>query len=252
MAALTVDVGLVHAERRELQERHDAAALAVAQQCAVGPGCDASTGGLANTYADDNALDSNSRVTTVCGSGATLPGCPAAAGPSLTRCASSLPNGLEGWAEVRTRTETAGGQTLLPPRFARALAGNGSYAGTDVRARAAWGTPSSAIPALPVTISLCEWNRMTGNGSNFAPAPPYSTGYPTSYERAIYLHNTTGATNCPAGPSGSDLPGGFGWLESSGCSATVSATAGLTTTPGCRCPARAAASSPTSSAPVAG
>ena len=38
MAALTVDVGLIHAERRELQNGADAGALAVAQQCAVGPG----------------------------------------------------------------------------------------------------------------------------------------------------------------------------------------------------------------------
>ena len=158
MAALTVDVGLIHAERRELQNGADAGALAVAQQCAVGPGCDTTTGGLANTYADSNALDTQSRVTTVCGSGPSVPGCPGASGPALTRCTASVPSGLEGWIEVRTRTETTAGQTLLPPRFARSLAGNGSYAGTDVGAcaRAAWGTPTSAIPALPVTISCAS------------------------------------------------------------------------------------------------
>ena len=31
----------------------------------------------------------------------------------------------------------------------------------------------------------------------------------------IYLHDTTGANPFPAGPSGSDLPGGFGWLDTS-------------------------------------
>lgn len=237
MAALTVDVGLIHAERRELQNGADAAALAVAQQCAVGPTCDTSTSGLANTYADGNALDSAARVTTVCGSGPSVPGCPAASGPTLTRCSTTVPSGLQGWIETRTATETGGGQTLLPPRFARALAGNGGYAGTEVRAcgRAAWGTPTSATPALPVTISLCEWNRMTANGTNFAPSPPYPP-YPTSYERALYLHNTTGATNCPAGPSGSDLAGGFGWLQSSGCSATVSATGWVNDDPGVSMP----------------
>ena len=167
-----------------------------------------------------------------------MPGCPASSGPTLAQCATSVPSGLQGWIEARTATETGGGQTLLPPRFARALAGNGGYAGTEVRAcgRAAWGTPSSATPSLPVTISLCEWNRMTSNGSSFAPPPPYTSGYPTSFERAIYLHNTTGATNCPAGPSGSDLPGGFGWLESSGCSATVSATGWVDDDPGVSMP----------------
>lgn len=226
MAALTVDVGLVHAERRELQNGADAAALAVAQQCAVGPTCDTSTGGLANTYADNNARDSASRVTTVCGSGPSVPSCPAASGPTLSRCPSSVPGGLQGWIEARTATETGGGQTLLPPRFARALSGNSGYAGTEVRAcgRAAWGTPASATPALPVTISLCEWNKMTSNGTSFAPPPPYNGSYPVAQERALYLHNTKGLTGCPAGPSGSDLPGGFGWLASSNCSATISAT----------------------------
>lgn len=228
MAALTVDVGLIHAERRELQNGADAAALAVAQQCALGPTCDTSTGGLANTYADSNALDSAARVTTVCGSGPSVPGCPASTGPTLTQCSSSVPSGLQGWIEARTATETGGGQTLLPPRFARALAGNGGYAGTEVRAcgRAAWGTPTSGTPALPVTISLCEWNKMTGTGASFAPSPPYPTrgSYPTTFERALYLHDTKGASGCPAGPSGSDLPGGFGWLKGAGCSTTVSAT----------------------------
>lgn len=225
MAALTVDVGLLHAERRELQNGADAGALAVAQQCAVGPGCDTSTAGLAGAFADSNARDSASRVTTVCGSGPAVPVCPAATGPALTQCAASVPSGLQGWIEARTATETGGGQTLLPPRFATALAGNGGYAGTEVRAcgRAAWGTPSSATPALPVTVSLCEWNLMTGGGSSFAPPPPYGT-YPVAQERALYLHNTKDLTGCPAGPSGSDLPGGFGWLESTACSATVGAT----------------------------
>ena len=40
-------------------------------------------------------------------------------------------------------------------------------------------------------------------------------------EKPIYLHSTKDLTGCPAGPAGSDLPGGFGWLEESGCSATV-------------------------------
>src|SRR5205823_3807912 len=45
-------------------------------------------------------------------------------------------------------------------------------------------------------------------------------------EAVLYLHSTGNATGCPAGPSGWDAPGGFGWLDDPGstCSATVSAT----------------------------
>ena len=43
-----------------------------------------------------------------------------------------------------------------------------------------------------------------------------------SYEHAIYFHDTTGAAHCNAGPSGADLPGGFGWLSvGSGCAAQI-------------------------------
>ena len=39
-----------------------------------------------------------------------------------------------------------------------------------------------------------------------------------TYEKAVYLHDTTGATGCKSGPRGADLPGGFGWLRlTSGC-----------------------------------
>jgi hypothetical protein len=116
------------------------------------------------------------------------------------------------------------GSTLLPPVFSRLLAGNSAYPGKTVTAcaQAAWGPPGNIRATLPVTISLCEWQRYTGSGTSYAPPPPY-TSYPSAYEHALYLHNTSGATNCPAGPSGSDLPGGFGWLNSSNCTALIDA-----------------------------
>jgi hypothetical protein len=40
----------------------------------------------------------------------------------------------------------------------------------------------------------------------------------------LYLHSPKGANNCPAGPSGWDAPGGFGWLDdpNGNCTTTVS------------------------------
>jgi hypothetical protein len=243
MAALTIDVGQIYAERAELQNGADAAALAVAQGCAEDPACDVSTGGMSKTLADGNAKrDGVAGVSVVCGSAPAVPallGCPPNAGPPLTQCLGSVPAGVGGWVEARTETEEVGGGTLLPPSFARALTGNGDYDGTRVAAcaRAGWGPPSSAQASLAVTFSRCEWDAMTGMGTNYAPAPPYtSSTYPVSYERALYLHNTSGATSCPEGPSGSDLPGGFGWLDSSGCRATVSAEGWVADEPGVAAP----------------
>jgi hypothetical protein len=228
MTALTVDVGQIFSERRELQNGADAAALAVAQDCAEGESCDTGTGSgsLAGTFADDNARkDGAADVRHVCGNGASLPGCPAPE-DSIYDCPAPPASGVT-YVEVKTATKEAGGSTLLPPTFARALAGNESYDGVNVYAcaRAGWGAPRSVTSALPVTFSLCEWNNATANGTNYAPSPEtdgsYPAGYPTSYEHMIYLHDTKGLSGCPSGPSGSDLPGGFGWLDSDGCEATV-------------------------------
>lgn len=215
MGALTIDVGQIYAERAELQNGADAAALAVAQDCVDGS-CDTSTSGLADALADQNARkDGAARVTTVCGVGPLVPACAPNAGPTLTQCIGTVPAGATGWIEARTATQELGGGSLLPPSFARALTNNSGYSGTEVGAcgRAAWGPPGSAAMALAVTISLCEWLSMTNNGATFPSA-----------ERALYLHDTTGATNCPAGPSGADLPGGFGWLDGAACSATIDAS----------------------------
>ena len=225
MAALTVDVGQLYGERRELQNGADAAALAVAKGCANGTMCDSRTDGISSQYANANAhKDGKADVENVCGAGnAALGTCPAS-GPALTQCP-ALPGGITNYVEVHTKTLEADGDTLLPPTFARTLLGNDSYTGTTVAAcaRAAWGPPASLQASLPVTISVCEWENYTANGTDYAPPPPYTSGYPSGYERALYLHNTTDATNCPSwAGSGGDAPGEFGWLETGGsCDALV-------------------------------
>jgi Flp pilus assembly protein TadG len=223
--ALSVDVGQLYAERRQLQNGADAASLAVAQDCAAGKPCDAGTSAssVAGQYANANSNDNVSQVTNVCGRGrSTLAAC-AAPSASIYDCP-ALPASPTSFVQVRTATLTSGGSTLLPPTFARLLLGNSAYPGKTVTAcaQAAWGPPKTVRSTLPVTISLCEWRNYTASGTNYAPPPPYA-GYPSTYEHVLYLHNTKGATNCPAGPSGSDLPGGFGWLNSSNCIANIDA-----------------------------
>jgi Flp pilus assembly protein TadG len=233
MAALSVDVGQLYAERRQVQNGADAAALAVARGCANPlTTCDTSTAGLARTMANANANDSSTDVVYVCGAGrAGIPACPASTGPALTRCLTPSTAG-DGFVRVLTATRTAGGGTLLPPTFARALAGNSGYTGTQVRAcaQAAWGSPGSGS-ALPLTLSYCEWYAATANGTTFAPPPPYPP-YPAG-EVALKLHAVNDPTGCPSSTSGFNLPGGFGWLDSGNdCQTTTIANGWVNSDPG--------------------
>lgn len=219
MAMLVVDVGALWSERRQLQNGADSGSLAVAQQCAAGD-CSGYQS-QAQTYADDNSIDGGSNVEEVCGS--TADGLPACTDPP-----SSTPSG-QGWVMVETQTGTEAGPGLVPPFLAQALVP--SYDGTTVHASAVahWGAPSGISGGLPLTLSTCEWLDATGDGATYATAPPTTSGpWPTdsaglSLERTIYLQSSTQAGDCYAGPSGADLPGGFGWLQpdSGSCEATT-------------------------------
>src|SRR6187401_1591057 len=80
--AIVIDIGALYAEKRQLQNGADAAALAVAQDCANGS-C-SGYAARADTYADLNANDGAANVALVCGVGPGLPACaqPAPAGAS--------------------------------------------------------------------------------------------------------------------------------------------------------------------------
>lgn len=218
MAAMVVDVGALWSERRQLQNGADAGSLAVAQLCAAG-NC---SGYLteAQKYADDNANDGASNVQEVCGS--TADGLPACTDPPAT-----TPSG-EGWVMVATQTGNDTGSGIVPSFLAQALVGG--YDGETVHAAsiAHWGAPTGITGGLPLTFSLCEWLAATSNGTVYAKQSDLDAGnWPAdgtgSLERTIYLQNTSAAGFCNAGPAGTDLPGGFGWLQpdSNSCEATT-------------------------------
>ncbi|MGH3738571.1 MAG: pilus assembly protein TadG-related protein [Micromonosporaceae bacterium] len=225
MGALAIDVGQLYAEREELQSGADAAVMAVAKLCAETPeACAGDAFATAERYADDNAKDDVSAVNVLCGTlpEGSLPACPPPSG-TLSACLNDPPE--TPYVEVRTATELPDGSTLFPPTFAQLLLGNEGYQGTRVGAcaRAAFGPP---VPAggLAVTISVCEWEAMTGGGETFPDAPPYPPNPtpPAGTDHPIKLHTTSDTSSCPAGPSGSDTPGGFGWLDDDGeCQATI-------------------------------
>jgi hypothetical protein len=80
-----------------------------------------------------------------------------------------------------------------------------------------WGSPTGGVAILPLGFSLCEWKAQTGGGM-----PSGTT------ERTIYLSKSSAVTTDCIGPSGNNVPGGFGWLTTdSGTCHTTSAIGGV-------------------------
>jgi hypothetical protein len=197
-AALAIDISSLYQEKRTLQNGADAAALAVAKDCAETT-CNIP---LADTYADLNADDGGHNVDEVCGTG---PGLPACADPP------TVPAGTE-YVQVTTSThEVSTGEDEITFSFAPVLelVGAGDNTGKTMRASAvaAWGPPAGAS-TLPITFSLCEYQEFVPTPASLQTGPPFS-GSPA----IVYFHGSVQAGTCPAGPSGFDLPGGFGWLD---------------------------------------
>jgi hypothetical protein len=176
MAALVVDVGALHDEKRQLQNGADAAALGLAQHigsnCATGsPACLAGTlMAQAQALAAGNARD------------------------AATTSDAVTPDYANQRVTVQTSTRDAAGNSILPYQFARSLTG---VSGQTVRATAtaSWaGLKRAAV--IPLTMSKCEFTTATSDNPVFG------------VQRTILFH--TKAAPCGGGP---DLPGGFGWLK---------------------------------------
>ncbi len=203
MLALSVDIGTITIERRQLQNGADATSFALAQTCAKDAGaCDpnatrASLELLASANAGDNLarLNPGRGINGQCArqpSPATLlnmPLCPSAAATGAQALAATQDLGqcppLPKWLRddvsipyVETYTMTRSTQpddTVLPRFFSQALAGGGASPTTvSACARAAWGPPARAIHTLPMVASYCDWNFGSTSGSRYAPSGPYS------------------------------------------------------------------------------
>ncbi len=198
--AFAIDMSRIYTERSELRNGADAAAFAVARDCAMGS-CDIfyNAVGEAEQYADANARDGASWVDEV------------------------VIDLVGKTVEVNVATEDTVGSHNLDMVLAQVIGYNGLTVRAD--AEVAWGPPSG-IKTLPLIFSLCEWNDFGSPG--FAPAgflhreADIAKGFVPNQKQyvTIYFH---GEDSCHLGPSGLDLPGGFGWLESTTglCEASV-------------------------------
>jgi hypothetical protein len=153
MGALVIDVGLLGAEREELQSGADAAAWGVALACQTDP---ATCADQAPRLAAANAKDATAGTSTVVCSDA-CGGVPRA----RTAPCPPLPDALTGpFTEVRTTTRTPGGGTLIPPVLAR-----GDGYGSAACSQVVWGPPGHA-DAITLGVSLCDWKTGTNDGAD--------------------------------------------------------------------------------------
>ncbi len=166
--ALVVDVGRLYAERNDLRNGADIAALALARACAADFGTDQAADcesldalwDLAQRYADANAWDGASTVERVCGA---LPGVLPPCGPqpaNLTGCIGEPPEAM--YVEVHLSTRLPDGSTVLPPSFSQAVTGDDIGTTVGACARAAWGPRAMHILAL--TLSTCDFAEATESG----------------------------------------------------------------------------------------
>lgn len=202
MGAIVIDIGALYAERRELQNGADAAALAIAKDCAedgVCPGDDGARQSIARRYANSNASDRNSAVDRV-----------------VLSESSRL-------VEVGTSTSRSGG-VIIPYRFGHILTGQD---GRTVRAEAvaAWGPPLLAT-IFPFAISDCQLRQHTANYTVFPPATSNQPGFMYRASSRIDADDPEPrcfASNRPDTNGDGALEGGFAWLQTRDaiCSATL-------------------------------
>ncbi|MEX5294925.1 pilus assembly protein TadG-related protein [Kocuria sp. CPCC 205268] len=129
IVALVVDAGALYAERAELQNGSDAAALAIAQNCAAGSCGTPST--TAQSFVNSNAKDNAANVDT----------------PTFPTATS---------VRVRATTRDAGGAGSLALSFAPLLGFDRET--VSATSTAAWGSPAGGPAVLPLAFAPCVFN----------------------------------------------------------------------------------------------
>lgn len=155
MLAMTVDVGRLFVERRDVQNGADAAALALADDCARGRAtCVAGTASItrASAFANANAKDGTTQVSAVCGA-SPLAACTT---PSAHAWECQSPASYPRYVRVRTATREQDGTSVVPPVFSDVMNGRPGT-GLWACAQAAWGAARSAGTVVPFAISICDY-----------------------------------------------------------------------------------------------
>lgn len=192
-SALAVDVGAMYAEKAQLQNGADSAALAIANRCAKGSCGDSTATG--SFFANNNANDGTS------GANVTFPSA----------------NTVRVVTKAREKGSASDGFSLF---FARVMGFNTTQ--INATAEAKWGSPSGAS-TLPWTVSECVFEKyLSPTQLADLKATGNFTGDPIPTHILMrYDENAPAYPGCAA-QNGYE-PGGFGWLKTtSGCSTDIS------------------------------
>ncbi|GAB2766571.1 hypothetical protein GCM10027090_40680 [Sinomonas soli] len=193
-AALAIDVGAMAAKKAELQNGADAAALAIAADCAQsGLGtCQGRAGTTAQTYADANS--------------------------KTNLAAADAPVLGAGTVDVTARAADASGLGM-PTFFAQIL--GISRVNVSATASAAWGGPYAGTAAVPVTFSECQFD-LSGtvqvleiHGSNSCRDSSSGQIIPGGFGWLVSNTGSCGVTVTLANPTMGSKPGNS---EPDGCS----------------------------------
>lgn len=266
LAALTIDVGSINAERRTLQNGSDAAAMSVARTCVKTKTCPTVDElALVKLVNDNDAKDGHTKIArvdgkaAVCGeikSDANLPDCEPLK-PGLSDC--PMPQKLPAqYIRVYTQTQNSANSTdtILPPIFGQTVVGG--YKGVTQQTCASVGIEplGSSYKSLPIVMAQCAYDTMLdmNRSQPFPLIPPYKEAsqtapelFPTQsgvegatvamdyskYVMTVWSHvqnNTVVPAKCEASNSGLYLPGGFGWtttIDSTHCSQDFLTDTGL-------------------------
>ena len=186
VAALAIDIGAAHADRQRLQIGADAAALAVAQDCAMGA-C-----GDVDATAQELATANNPL------------------GGPATGVVTDASDLAGGYVQVQTSSQR---DYWFAPALGPAFADVEPFA----QSAAVWGPPSGGRSAIPFTFAACE---MEGFGvlELGAGGDPVGLNSAAVGQRfALEQSKVTNPEACPERPqSGNWTPGGFGWLAPDG------------------------------------
>jgi hypothetical protein len=171
-AAIAIDVGMLYAERTQLQNGSDAAALMVAQKCAMNEtdtNCSA-TSPLAADLANKNALDGQSNVKSI--------------------ALDKIDRSVQVTAGAK---ETGSAPNTVSLFFARVL----GIPSAEVLATSSvrWGSPVEGTTPFPLAFSICQVAGMVDGASQL-----------------LQNHSADSNADCPLGPAGKTVPGGFAWI----------------------------------------
>lgn len=200
LAALTIDVGSINAERRTLQNGADAAAMSVARTCVDTKTCSTyDNAALVSLVNSNDAKDHHTKIArvdgkaAVCGvitSDTSLAKCEPLQ-PGLYDC--PIPAKLPAeYIRVYTQTQNSATSTdtILPPIFGQMVVGG--YQGVTQQTCASVGVESlgSSYKALPIVMAQCAYDTMmaknpitaTNPQGPFPLMPPYKEASQTAAE----------------------------------------------------------------------